>query len=128
MRLRALAALLLTHAARYRCSPRACAHHALTHARPAAPLRCASDPCAGFSVGAPFWQALPGTAAGGAWLAAVTGPSGHAVVTPVAPAVPRVRKGLAPGAPLALTPAEAQNVILEYKCVAGAYIQAYIQR
>jgi hypothetical protein len=123
-----LAVALTLHDARalYRRSlaPRVATAHALTHARPARLLRCRSDPCAGFSVGPPFWQALPGTAAGGAWLAAVTGPSGHAVVTPVAPAVPRVRKGLAPGAPLVLTPAEAQNVILEYKCVAGAYIQA----
>jgi hypothetical protein len=76
----------------------------------------AADPTAGYSVGAPFWQPLPGTQAGGAWLAHVTGPSGHAVAAPVAPAVPRVRKGLPPGAPLLLSPAEARDVILEYKC------------
>jgi hypothetical protein len=53
---------------------------------------------------------------GGAWLVPLTGPSGHPVTAPVAPAVPRVRKGLPPGATLTLTPAEVRDVILEYKC------------
>ncbi len=109
-----------------RAHPLTAAHTQHTHERDAAltprvscfVFVCAySDPTAGFTVGAPFWQPLPDTQRGGAWLVPLTGPSGHPVTAPVAPAVPRVRKGLPPGATLTLTPAEVRDVILEYKCV-----------
>ena len=47
----------------------------------------------------------------------LTGPSGNTVLVPVAPGVPRVRKGLPDGAVLQLTPQEERDVVIEYKCV-----------
>jgi hypothetical protein len=41
-------------------------------------------------------------------------------MTPVAPAVPRVRKGLPEGSALQLTAQEERDVIIEYKCVPRA--------
>ena len=82
-----------------------------------------SDVTAGYTLGAPFWQPLPDTQKGGAWLVPLTGPSGVTVTTPVAPGVPRVRKGLPEGAVLQLTAQEERDIIIESKCVSRGRLQ-----